>query len=82
MFPLDIMHLINLNDPDLLLGLWQDTIKVYPPDNLELWGWCVLVGKVWTAHGKTVALATLYLPSSFGRVPRNPAKKINSGYKA
>jgi hypothetical protein len=46
MFPLDIMHLINLNDPDLLLGLWQGTIKVYPPDNLKLWGWHVLVGKV------------------------------------
>ena len=35
-FPLDIMHLINLNDPDLLLGLWRGTIKVYPPDRLEL----------------------------------------------
>jgi hypothetical protein len=22
MFPLNIMHLINLNDPNLLLGLW------------------------------------------------------------
>jgi hypothetical protein len=37
MFLLDIMHLINLNDPDLLLGLWRGTIKIYPPDNLELW---------------------------------------------
>ena len=35
-FLLNIMHLINLNDPDLLLGLWRGTIKVYPPDNLEL----------------------------------------------
>ena len=38
-FPLDIMHLINLNDPDLFLGLWRGTVKVYPPDTLELWDW-------------------------------------------
>ncbi len=76
------MHLINLNDPDLLLGLWRGTIKVYPPDNLELWTWRVLVGNVWRAHGKTVAMATPFIPSSFGRAPRNPAEKINSGYKA
>ena len=81
-FPLDIMHLINLNDPDLFLGLWRGTIKVYPPDRLELWDWRVLVGEVWQAHGKTVALATPFIPSSFGRAPRNPAEKINSGYKA
>ncbi len=82
MFPLDIMHLVNLNDPDLLLGLWRGTVKVYPPDNMELWNWHVLVGNVWQAHGKTVALATPFIPSSFGRAPRNPAEKINSGYKA
>ena len=81
-FPLDIMHLVNLNDPDLLLGLWRGTIKVYPPDNIDLWNWRVLVGPVWQAHGKTVALATPFIPSSFGRAPRNPAEKINSGYKA
>ena len=81
-FPLDIMHLINLNDPDLFLGLWRGTIKVYPPDSLELWDWRVLIGEVWQAHGKTVALATPFIPSSFGRAPRNIAEKINSGYKA
>jgi hypothetical protein len=81
-FPLDIMHLINLNDPDLFLGLWRGTVKVYPPDRLELWDWRVLVGKVWQAHRKTVAMATPFIPSSFGRAPRNPAEKINSGYKA
>ncbi len=81
-FPLDIMHLVNLNGPDLLLGLWRGTIKVYPPDNIRLWNWRVLVGDVWQAHGKTVELATPFIPSSFGRAPRNPAEKINSGYKA
>ena len=81
-FPLDIMHLVNLNDPDLLLGLWRGTMKIYPPDKIELWNWRVLVGDIWQAHGKTVALATPFIPSSFGRAPRNPAEKINSGYKA
>jgi hypothetical protein len=76
------MHLVNLNDPDLLLGLWHGTIKIYPPDNLELWSWRVLVSDVWRAHGKTVMLATPYIPSCFGWAPRNPAEKINSGYKA
>ena len=82
MFPLDIMHLVNLNIADLLLGLWRGTTKVYPPDYLDLWTWRVLVGNVWRAHGKTVALATPFIPSCFGRAPRNPAEKINSGYKA
>ena len=76
------MHLVNLNDPNLLLGLWCGTIKVYPPDNVDLWTWRVLVGKIWQAHGKSVALATPFIPSSFGHAPRNPAEKINSGYKA
>ena len=82
MFPLDIMHLINLNDPDLFLSLWRGTLKTYAPDKIDNWDWRVLAGKVWEAHGKTVALATPFIPSSFGRVPRNPAEKINSGYKA
>jgi len=41
-----------------------------------------LVGDIWQAHRKTVAMATPFIPSSFGRAPRNPAEKINSGYKA
>ena len=62
-FPLDIMHLVNLNNPDLLLKLWHETIKMYPSDNIEHWDWCVLVGNVWQAHGKSVVMATLYIPS-------------------
>ena len=34
------------------------------------------------AHGKTVADAKPYLPGFFDCAPRNPAEKINSGYKA
>ena len=81
-FPLDIMHLINLNDFNLLLGLWCGTIKVYPSDKIELWDWCILVSNIWQAHGKTVALATLFISFSFGYAPWNSAEKINSSYKA
>ncbi|KAF5379709.1 hypothetical protein D9615_005670 [Tricholomella constricta] len=81
-FVMDLMHLTGLNDPDLLLGLWRGTIKSYSPDSKDTWEWKVLVGKVWDSHGKTIAMATPYIPSSFGRAPRNPADKINSGYKA
>ncbi|KAF8064082.1 hypothetical protein FPV67DRAFT_1419918 [Lyophyllum atratum] len=76
------MHLSAINDPDLLLGLWRGTVKCYQPDSKETWDWKVLIGKVWDSHGKTVAMATPFLPSAFGRAPRNPAEKINSGYKA
>ncbi|KIL54607.1 hypothetical protein M378DRAFT_92233 [Amanita muscaria Koide BX008] len=77
------MHLSVLNDPDLLLGLWRGTIKKYEPDNISTWDWAVLKNvKVWKAHGHTVAAAVPFIPASFGRAPRNPAEKINSGYKA
>lgn len=79
---MDLMHLTALNDLDLLLGLWRGTIKCYEPDRKDSWDWKVLVGKVWETHGTTVVMATPYIPSSFGRVPRNPAEKINTGYKA
>ncbi|KIL58199.1 hypothetical protein M378DRAFT_15704 [Amanita muscaria Koide BX008] len=38
--------------------------------------------QVWQAHGKLVAAMKPYLPTSFDRPPRNPVKKISSGYKA
>ena len=69
-FPLDIINAL-----DQLERSWpvtwslQGTIKVYPPDNMELWNWCALVGNVWQAHGRTVALATPFIPSSFGCTP-------------
>jgi hypothetical protein len=42
----------------------------------------VLHGETWEAHGRDVAAATPFLPSSFDRPPHNIAEKINSGYKA
>lgn len=47
------------------------------------WDWAVLAdAATWNTHGKLVAAATPYLPGSFDRPPRNPAEKLNSGYKA
>src|SRR6266404_1715816 len=37
---------------------------------------------LWDAHGESVEMCASYIPSSFGCTPRNPAKKINTGYKA
>ena len=81
-FGSDLMHLVSLNIPDLLLGLWRGTIKCDPADDKQSWDWKVLVGNTWKIHGKEVADATPYLPGSFDRPPRNPAEKISSSYKA
>ena len=81
-FPADIMHLVSLNLTDLLLGLWHGSLDVDSNDDKKTWHWAVLKGDIWKEHGKRVAAATTYLPSSFDRPPRNPAEKISSGYKA
>ncbi|KAG6806588.1 hypothetical protein H0H92_010740, partial [Tricholoma furcatifolium] len=81
MFPGDIMHLI-LNLADLLIPLWRGKFECAETDSRENWHWAVLEGHLWQAHGRDVARCTPYLPGSFDRPPRNPAEKINSGYKA
>jgi hypothetical protein len=81
-FPLDLMHLVSLNIPDLLLSLWRGTLYHEKDDNKSTWDWAVLHGDVWKEHGKVVASTTPHLPGSFDRPPRNPAEKISSGYKA
>ena len=75
------MHLI-LNLGDLLIPLWRGTLKCDDDDNKELWEWVRFVDEVWKPHGVDIAETTPYFPSSFHRPPRNPAEKINSGYKA
>ena len=81
---MDIMHLTTLNDPDLLIKLFTGKLDVYDPDDRTTWDWAVFYRnkRLWEGHGETVAQATPYIPSSFGRAPRDPAKRINSGYKA
>ncbi|KAG6894973.1 hypothetical protein C0992_003711, partial [Termitomyces sp. T32_za158] len=81
MFPGDIMHLI-LNLADLLIPLWHGKFECAGTDSRNTWYWAVLEGNKWQAHGRDVAQCTPYLPGSFDWPPRNPAEKINSGYKA
>ncbi|KAG6905556.1 hypothetical protein DXG01_002009 [Tephrocybe rancida] len=79
-FPLDLMHLLSLNIPELFISLWHGTLK---PHSIEdYWAWAKLVGDLWIKHGKLVEEATPFFPSSFHCAPRNPAEKISSGYKA
>ncbi len=80
-FPLDLMHLISLNIPDLLISLFRGTIDRDKNDK-NPWPWAVLKGDTWIAHGAAVARAAPYLPGSFDKAPRNPAEKMSSGYKA
>ena len=81
-FTVDLMHLLFLNLGDLLISLWRGLLKCETTDSKDLWDWVVLTGDTWISHGKQVASATPYFPSSFHRPPRNPAEKISSGYKA
>lgn len=82
-FPLDTMHLLSLNIPDLLLSLWQGKMKCEVEDDKDTWDWMVLrPGTDWKEHGAKVASHRKYLPSSYERPPRNPSEKLNSGYKA
>jgi hypothetical protein len=81
-FPLDMMHLICLNIPDLLLSLWQGILKCDNKDNISTWDWVKLTGDTWKAHGAQVANLRTFLLSMYERPPRNPAEKISSGYKA
>ncbi|KAF7370240.1 hypothetical protein MSAN_00654800 [Mycena sanguinolenta] len=80
--PGDIMHWAGLNWPDLVLGLFRGTMDCEKPDSKKSWSWAVLKGQLWQEHGKSIADAAPYLPTSFDRAPRNPAEKISSGYKA
>jgi hypothetical protein len=81
---MDIMHLTMLNDPNLLVKLFTGKMDVYEPDDRDTWDWAVFYCNkhLWEGHRETVAQATPYIPSLFGCAPQDPAKKINSGYKA
>ncbi|KAG2140275.1 uncharacterized protein EDB93DRAFT_1252914 [Suillus bovinus] len=76
------MHLISLNIPDLLIPLWRGTFECDTDDDKSTWTWAVLTGTVWKDFGKAITATTPHLPGFFDRPPRNPAEKINSGYKA
>ncbi|EIN06311.1 hypothetical protein PUNSTDRAFT_73339 [Punctularia strigosozonata HHB-11173 SS5] len=76
------MHLGTLNLTALLLELFRGTIQCAATDDRAKWDWAMLVGDAWEAHGSLVAGAHPYLPGCYDRAPRNPAEKINSGYKS
>jgi hypothetical protein len=84
LFTMDIMHLSVLNDPDLFIKLFTGKLDVYEPDDRGSWDWAIFYGKptLWSAHSETVTKSVPFIPSCFGRAPRDPSKKINSGYKA
>ncbi|TFK49442.1 hypothetical protein OE88DRAFT_1737055 [Heliocybe sulcata] len=79
------MHLPALNVLDLLLPLWRGSWDKHdkqkdPPSN---WDWATLSNEdTWQEHRHIVSENKKYLPTSFGRAPRNPATKLNSGFKA
>lgn len=81
-FPLDLMHLAGLNLPELLINIWTGELRSSSARTKEDSEHAYLVGDAWTEHGELIASTRPFLPSSFGRAPRNPALKINSGYKA
>ena len=78
----DLMHQPIINIAALLFDLWCGRPGLRAHDNSSPWPWAVLTGNTWKHHGKVVASAAPYLPTSFGRTPRNPQEKISSGYKA
>jgi len=78
----DLMHQPLINIAALLLDLWSARPSARDYDRNSDWPWAVLTGDTWNTHGKAVAQAARYLPTSFGRVPRNPQEKASSGYKA
>jgi hypothetical protein len=85
MLSLDMMHLPALNVPDLLIKLWRgQSLTKGHPDDTSNWPWAVFLRQSlhWKLHGADVEALKPYLPTWFERVPRNPAEKINSGYKA
>jgi hypothetical protein len=83
-FTMDIMHLSVINKPDLFLKLFTGKMDVFEPDNRDNWDWAIFYHKpiLWSAHGETITRSVPFIPSCFGRAPRDPLKKINSGYKA
>ena len=76
------MHQPLINLAALLFDLWCAHPGACDHNCFSVWPWAVLIGDVWKEHGKVVARAARYLPTSFGRTTRNSQEKISSGYKA
>ncbi|KZV79419.1 hypothetical protein EXIGLDRAFT_659109, partial [Exidia glandulosa HHB12029] len=78
----DLMH-ETMNIASALVDLFRGTFPCSSPDSVNTWPWAIFLNPaVWAVHGAHVASCTQFIPGIFGRCPRNPAEKINSGYKA
>ncbi|KAK7015910.1 hypothetical protein VNI00_018996 [Paramarasmius palmivorus] len=82
-FPADFMHLFY-NLGQLLVPLWRGSIEHAPYDDPKDWDFAILYDvNQWKSFGNAVEQASRFLPTCLAdRIPRNPAKKINTGYKA
>ena len=79
----DIMHQPVINLTALMFELWCGKGNCREGDkSRDIWDWAILKTNVWKTHGEAVAAAAPYFPCSFDRIPRNPAKKLSSSYKA
>ena len=76
------MHHPVINIAALLFDLWCSQSELCKHNRTSDWPWAVLTGDAWNEHGKVVAGAAKFLPTSFGRTPQNPQEKILSRYKA
>lgn len=83
-FTLDLMHLVSLNIPSHLVSIWWNLsdIKITYENSIKPEFIVLDDINIWQEHGKLVMATHHYLPELFDRLPRDPLKKINSGYKA
>ncbi|TFK26274.1 hypothetical protein FA15DRAFT_679681 [Coprinopsis marcescibilis] len=75
------MHLLGLNIPSVILDLFMGKMDCSPSDDKDTWLWMVLVGDTWELQGKMVAEVRSSFPGDIAHPPRNPAEKMNSGYR-
>jgi hypothetical protein len=79
----DWMHLPTINAQEEMIELWRGTFDCYKTDNVNDWPWAGLKEEdKWEDHGAEIESLGMHYASWFGRVPRNPAKKLNTGFKA
>ncbi|KZV67516.1 hypothetical protein PENSPDRAFT_744460 [Peniophora sp. CONT] len=80
----DIMHALGLNIPPHYQQLLRGIIPCDEDlgDKKERWTFADLgIDGNWEKISSFVEFAQRYIPTCFGRIPRSPARKINSGYK-
>lgn len=83
-FTLDLMHLVSLNIPSHLVSIWRNSSELKLTYKNETKPDFIILddNEIWQEHGKAVVCTHPHFPDSFDRLPRDPSKKINSGYKA